>query len=35
MACKEETKPILHKEENIVKYDFKYAKGFSISEHLN
>lgn len=35
MACKEETKPILHKEENIVKYDFKYSKGFSISEHLN
>lgn len=35
MACKEETKPILHKEENIVNYDFKYAKGFSISEHLN
>jgi len=33
IACKKETKPSLTAEQNIVNYEFKYAKGFTISEH--
>lgn len=33
IACKQETKSSLTADQNIVNYEFKYAKGLTISEH--